>query len=305
MSSCEKSNIIFDTTTLEKIINDPQWVLDNEETFWADYRAQILVRKWAEQVNFDIPYQEWREKIQDWIRLSKEERNNHDLMKIFKRILSVKDEFLKKALPHNCSFLPDGVDLSVTVQFTAFVPPFAFAVEDLVIDVASKHWNGNPEHVLNLLVHEIFHVGYSYYRTQQNEKGSVDESLYKIFDNIANEGICTYVGHRALPIFPVENERDYLLIDNNEEVQRLFAETNSVLANYGQVAPEDLLKISWEKGVIGRAYYVTGAHICKVIDEKEGREKLIDVYSKGPISILQFYNLIAEDELRIDLSGLD
>jgi hypothetical protein len=299
MSDCKKSQVVFDTTTLEKIVGDPQWVYDNEETFWSTYRAQILTRKWAKNVNYEISYEKWRESIQAWIKVPSEERENHELMKIAQRILTTKDEFLEKAIPHDCSFLPDNVDLSVTVQFTAFVPPFAFAMEDIVIDVASRYWQGNPEHILNLLVHEIFHVGYSFYRTLQNEKGVVDETLYKILDNIVNEGICTYVGYRALPIFPVEDERDYRMLDDNHEVHRLFADTNHVLSQYGKIPVEELQKHSWDKGVIGRAYYVTGAQVCKVIDERKGRHALIDVYSKGPISIINLYNSIADEGFRL------
>jgi len=299
MCTCEKSKVVFDTTTLEKIVNDPQWVLENEEKFWAEYRAQILTRKWAEHVKYEISYEEWRENIEEWKNLLPDERENHELMKVAQRILSAKDEFLEKALPHDCSFLPDGVDLSVTVQFTAFVPPFAFAMEDLVIDVASKYWKGNPEHVLNLLVHEIFHVGYSYYQTIQNEKELVEENLYEILDNIVNEGICTYVGYCALPIFPVEDERDYRMLEYNDEVHRLFADTNTVLSQYGILSDEELQKLSWDKGVIGRAYYVTGAHMCKTIDETQGRDALIEVYSKGPISIIELYNTVANDDLKI------
>ena len=301
MFNCADSKVEFDTTTLEKIVEDPQWVLENQETFWTNYRPQILTRKWAEHVNYEIPYEKWRDSIKEWSILSQGERENHELMKITQRILTGKDEFLNKALPHDCSFLPDGVDLSVTIQFTAFIPPFAFAMEDLVIDVASKYWKGNPEHILNLLVHEIFHVGYSFYRTLQTEKELVEETLYKMLDNIVNEGICTYVGYRALPIFPVEDERDYRMMEDIAEVSKLFADTNEILSQYGKLPTDELQKLSWDKGVTGRAYYVTGAHMCKTIDERKGRDVLIEVYSKGPIAIIELYNSIADESLKIGL----
>ena len=301
MKRCVESEVVFDTTTLEKIVEDPEWVLTHENAFWEQYRAQVLTRKWADHVNYDIQYEDWREKVQAWADLTQEERDGHVLMKITGRILSAKDEFLEKALPHDCAFLPAGVDLSVTVQFTAFVPPFAFAMEDLVIDVASEYWKGNPEHVLNLLVHEIFHVGYSHYRTMQTEKGMVDDRLYGILDNIVNEGICTYVGYRALPIFPVEDERDYRMMEDKEVVHRLFADTNEVLSQFAKLSEEELGKLSWEKGVIGRAYYVTGAQMCREIDETTGRESLINVYTKGPLSIIQLYNSIAHQDLKVVL----
>lgn len=301
MGTCQESQVVFDTTSLEKIVSDPQWILDNEQSFWSEYRAQILVRKWASQVNYSIPYEKLRQRLQEWAILSPAERDESTLMKVSRCILDGKDEFLEKALPHVCSFLPTGVDLSVTVQFTAFIPPNAFAVEDIVIDVASKYWQGNPEHILNLLVHEIFHVGYSFYRTLHAEKDLVDADLYKLLDNIAGEGICTYVGYRALPVFNVEGEPDYRMLDEFDEVQRAFAGTNAVLSQFGILTAEDLQKLSWDKGVVERAFYVTGAYICRSIDDSKGRQVLIEVYSKGPLSIITLYNSIAEDDLKIVL----
>jgi hypothetical protein len=301
MSEPTPSNIVLDTTTLEKIINEPQWTLDNQEEFWSTYRAQRLVRKWADNVNYEIPYEKWRVYIGEYAQLPLQERQNHLLVKTANRILAAREEFTEKAVAHDLAFLPEGVDLSVTIQFTAFVPPFAFAMEDIVIDVASRYWNGNPEHILNLLVHELFHVGYSYYRTQQNEKGTIPDDLYSILDNIVNEGICTYVGHCALPLFPVEGERDYVMLENMSEVKRQFGETNAVLSQYGILDPEELQKLSWDKGVMGRAYYVSGAYMAQRIDEQAGRQALIDVYSKGPISIIKLYNSLAEDGLTVQL----
>jgi hypothetical protein len=299
MTECKKSEIIFDTSTLERIVNDPQWVLDNQDAFWSTERAQILVRKWAEMVNFDIPYDQWREKVTDWGALPSDQRTSHEFMRNARRIINAKDEFLAKALPHNCGFLPEGVDLSVTVQFTAFVPPFAFAYEDIVIDVASKYWKGNPEHILNLLVHEIFHVGYSFYRTIQNDKTLVDETIYKILDNIVCEGICTYVGYCALPVFPIAEECDYRMLDDMDEVRRLVVDTNMVLSRFGHIPESELNKLSWDKGVVGRAYYVSGSYICKTIDKQLGRQALIDGLSKGPISIIDTYNALVDESLQL------
>ena len=91
------------------------------------------------------------------------------------------------------------------------------------------------------------------------------------------------------------------MMEDVGEVHRLFAGTNAVLSQYGKIPIEELQKLSWDKGVIGRAYYVTGAYMCKVIDECNGRQALIDVYSRGPISIIELYNAIADEELKIAL----
>ena len=246
MSNCEQSKIVFETASLEKIVNDPEWVLANQDTFWETERAQILTRKWADFVKWEIDYDKWRASMTEWASLPLDERQNHPLMKMTQRLIASKSEFMGKCLPHDCTFLPLGVDLSVTVQFTAFIPPFAFAMEDIVVDVASPYWKDNPEHILNLMVHEVFHVGYSFYRTLQTEKGLIEETLYRILDNMASEGICTYVGYCALPIYPVPDERDYRMLADPSEVRRQIGEANQVFAQFGKLPEDELGKLSWD-----------------------------------------------------------
>lgn len=126
--------------------------------------------------------------------------------------------------------------------------------------------------------------------------------MYNILDNIVNEGICTYVGYRALSIFPVEAERDYVMLETPEEVHRQFTESNAVLSQYGQLPEDEISKLSGDKGVVGRTYYVTGAYICQTIDEQAGRKTLIDVYSKEPLAIIDLYNKLVGIEQRLLIS---
>lgn len=298
MCNSEQSIITFETGGLEKIVHDPEWVLANQDLFWETTRAQILTRKWANNVNWEIDYDKWRASMTEWAQLSQEERQAHPLMEMTERLVASKATFNKLCLPHDRTFLPPGVDLSVTVQFTAFIPPFAFAMEDIVVDVASPYWI-SPNHVLNLMMHEVFHVGYGFYRDQQTEKGLVEASIYRILDNIANEGICTYVGYRALPIYPVEGERDYRMLADPSEVRRQIGETNQVFAQFGHLPEDELKKLSWDKGVMGRAYYVAGAYLCQVIDERTGRQALIEALSTGPLTMIARYNELVEPELRL------
>ena len=51
-----------------------------------------------------------------------------------------------------------------------------------------------------------------------------------------------------------------------------------------------------------RAYYVTGAYMCQIIDERAGRDALIEVFSKGPISIVELYNVLIEDGMKLAFS---
>ncbi len=167
-----------------------------------------------------------------------------------------------------------------------------------MINVDSKYWQGRVENILNLLVHEIFHAGYSYCRELQEEKGTVDETVYKMLDNMHSEGVCTYVGYQALPIFPAPDVDDYKMLERLEEVKRLLGDVNEVFSQVGE-GEEALRKFIWERCIQGRGYYVVGAYMCQVIEEKTGRDGLIQTLVEGPVSFLRLYNSLVKEELQV------
>ncbi len=303
MMLCREAEIVLNTSTLEKIVNDPEGVLENEETFWQEERAQKLTRDWANNIGYEISYEDWREKIGEWAALSLEERKAHVLMENTRKIVEGKDAFLEKALPHLCSFLPEDADINVTVQFTAFIPPNAFAQEDIIINAASPTWKDNVDNILNILVHEIFHAGYGHCRDVRTETPLEDDAIYQMLDNIHNEGVCTYVGFKALPMFPSPDDRDYPVLDDPAEVKRQLGVVNHTLSQVGKVSEEDLKKMVWEECIVGRGYYITGTTMCRVIDESQGREALIETLTTGPLRFVEVYNSLVKKDMRLHILG--
>jgi hypothetical protein len=299
MGRCEKSKISFNTETLEKIVNDPHAILGDEESFWEEEKPQEYTRMWAEAVNYPIRYDEWRGRIREWAEVPPEERKDHVFMENATRIIEGKEEFLRRAVPHLCSYLPEDASLDITVYFTAFIPSRAFAMGEIVINIAADYWKNNADNILNTLVHEIFHVGYSYCRDMRTEEKPDNVMLYGMLDNFQSEGVCTYVGYRALPLFPAPDEKDYELLDDMAEVRRLLEDVNLVFSKVGELANEEIQKLAWEKCIIERGYYVVGAHMCMVIEEKRGKEALIGTLTKGPVSFVKLYNSLVEDEMKV------
>ncbi len=300
MSKCRESNIIIDTGTLEKIVNDPQTILENEKTFWEEEKAQKYTQLWAEGIGYEIPYEKWREQMQTWVDLPPDERENHELTKISQAMVEGKDEFVRKAIPHLCAFLPEEADLNVTVRLTAFIPPNAFAWQDIILNVTSPYWKGKVENIWNLLVHEVFHAGYSYCREAGKEEAYEDETIYKMLKNIHSEGSCNYVAYKALPIFPAPDIEDYVMLENQKEVERQLGVVNEAFSMTGE-DEETLQKFVWEECVLGRAYYVVGSYMCQVIEEEAGREGVIDTLVRGPISFVKLYNSLVEEKLRVQV----
>ena len=303
MCRCLESKVTIDTSTLERIVYDPQTILENEEAFWEEEKPQKYTKLWAEAVGYTIPFDRWRQWMREWADMAPEERENHELMRNTRTIIERKDEFLHKAIPHLCSYLPPDADLNVTVRLTAFIPPYAFAWEDIVISINSPYWKGKVENVLNLLVHEIFHAGYSWCREHRQEEELVDQPVYKMLANMHSEGVCTYVAYRALPLLPAPDVEDYQLLQSQEQVVRSLGIVNEAFSKVGVEDEEALSKFVWEQCVVGRAYYVVGAYMCQVIEERMGRAALIETLEQGPAFFVRLYNSTVPPHLAIRLTG--
>lgn len=294
---CLKSKILFNTEALEKMVYEPEWVLENEETFWSTIPAQKYTRRWIEQVNYQMDYEKWRETINEWSMVPEEQRLGMDFLRNTERIIEGKQIFIEKALPHVCSYLPDDAELDIGVHFTAYVPPRAFAMGEIVINMTATYWNNNPDNILNTMVHELFHVGYSYCRDLRG--GEEEGQLWFVMDNIHSEGVCTYIAYKALDIFPAPDEKDFQMLDNPDEVTKHIKNTNMILGKIGKVSEEELNKLAWDVGVIGRSYYVAGAHMCRVIEERAGKEALKQTIIDVPEAFFDAYNALVETDQQL------
>ncbi len=298
MGKCRESTITIDTSTLERIVYEPQAVLDDEIAFWEEEKPQEYTKLWAEAVGYTIPFDEWREQIRGWARLPPAERETHELMRHSRAIMDGREGFVRTAIPHLCSYLPADADLNVTVRLTAFIRPNAFAWQDIIINLTSPYWKGRVENIWNLLVHEIFHAGYSYCRDLRQEEELEDKTAYKMLDSLHSEGVCTYVGYRALPLFPAPDVEDYALLESHDAIDQRLRDVNEAFSKVGE--GEDAVQaFVWERCVLGRAYYVVGAHMCQVIEERAGRTGLLDTLVQGPASFVALYNSFAPEERRV------
>jgi hypothetical protein len=170
----------------------------------------------------------------------------------------------------------------------------------IVIDPLSSHYKQDPDRVFNLITHETFHLGYGYNRELRREKKLDDDFVYNtVLDGLQNEGIATYVGYRAREIFPNNDEPDYVMLEDPATVRRKLEKLNKLFGLIGTVSVDSLRGLAWDEGVMGRAYYVVGAHMARTIDEERGREALVETIAVGPLSFVDVYNEIADPDMRI------
>lgn len=297
--TCRQADITFVTSALERIVNTPAELLADEDAFWEEEDAQQYVEAWGRSVGLQIDRGPWRKSLQRLAEMSAVERERSPLLRMTEDVLAQKDEFRTFALPHLCSYLPKGIALDIPVYFTAYVPPRCFVTGGVVFNVSADYWKGNTQNILNSLVHELFHVGYSRNREYRREKAGKDDQLFAMMESLQNEGTATWVGYRAQTLFPAPDEIDYAMLDDTDEVKRLLGEVNALFAEVGKLSDRQMQKLSWEKGVEKRAYYITGAHMASVIERDKGRRTLVHTISMGPRAFIDTYNDLVSDERKI------
>jgi len=86
------------------------------------------------------------------------------------------------------------------------------------------------------------------------------------------------IGYITLNRPEKHNAMDYQMLDDKAEVRRHLENVNEILSKIGSLPEDELDKLSWDTGVIGRSYYVTGAHMCQVIEEKAGKDVFRSIY---------------------------
>ena len=235
--------------------------------------------------------------MEDWSKTPSATRLSKDFLKNTERIIKGKKVFVEKALPHVCSYLPEETVLDIGVYFTAYIPPRAFAMGEIVINMTATYWNNNPDNILNTMVHELFHVGYSYCRDLWEKKQ--ETPLFGILEDIHNEGISTYIAYKAQDIFPAPDEKDFQMLDDENMVKHHMDEVKKIISATEKLSPEELQKLSWEKGVLGRSFYVVGAQMCGVIEKHEGKEGLIRTLRIGPVEFFKAYNSHVTEDVKI------
>jgi hypothetical protein len=118
-----------------------------------------------------------------------------------------------------------------------------------------------------------------------------------------NEGMATYVAFGMRP--STSEVTDYQLLERPAEVAARFDSLQLLIdectaANDGTLpALRDNIR---KAGSTDRVYYVVGAYMAKMIEERMGRAALVRTVTAGPAAFFQEYAATApSDHLRINL----
>lgn len=301
-------DILIDTASIERILLDPETILKDPDNFWRSDPAYRLADNWHRNTGISKSTKDYDKQ---WLRFLEEraavprgERKNHSAFKFLDILKGKMEAFYATALPHIRRFLPDnGLAFRTNVFLTTKTLPFAFMTSgNIVIDVLSPRFHQDADQIFNILTHETFHIGYGYNRYLRREPALEDDFVYNtLLDSLQNEGMAVYMAFRAQSFFPANNESDYQLLKNAAEVRKRIGGVNQIfeLAERKTLSEEALRKEAWELGVNQRGYYIAGAEMARVIDEKLGRDVLVRTVSEGPLSFIDRYNEVAEGGLAV------
>ena len=294
----------FDISSIEAIVNNPANILKTEEKFWKADSAYRLSAAWHDGAG--VPRGEelmevWRGELRTLAMMSLSERQNLPYYKLALDVNSKQEVFREKAVPHLLSFLPNlhVINIDTTVYLTAFTHAYAFSTNgQMVVSLSSSFWDNDLNKVLNLLTHELFHVGHGnslgYAKEDPLEDGVKNEFLMTLH----GEGIATYVGYTIQDVFPSVIQ-DHVMMNEPDTVREKIAHINAIFELADTTEAGKLRKLSWDVGVGERAYYVTGGHMARTIDQKLGRAALVSTIENGPLSFIDTYNGLVPNQEQI------
>ena len=286
-------DIKFDNSSIEVIFDSPQEILKNIENHYKNNYSYSTTARWASQVPGDVDCTDTLKKgLETLASLPSEILKKHDNYIFSKKIAQKENEFIEKVIPFYNSYLPDNTDFESTLYLIIFIPAWAFCRDgNAFIDVSSKRWHGCVNSILNIAIHEFYHVGFGKYQAYYDNT----DPMANIYWQLQNEGLATYISYKALDLFPLKKlEQDYISLQNFEVVLSKLKRLNEML-QYKKIKSEDI----WQIGITERVFYVLGAYMAKILEEKNGKDIIINSIIKGPKYFVETYNSQVEEDLQI------
>lgn len=302
----QKINVIFNDSAVQYVLKNPVNALKEREFIWNNFDGYRITLVWHRESSYPVDWKYW-EKCMDRF-INKDTALTGKTIELANNLMALEKKEHDKIVSHLSAFFPDNISYDAYVYLVVSTVPYAFCVEQnkIGIDITGDEWYFDPEYVLNVVIHELFHAGYRTFTADKkylNEDPSDRETFIRFcYAYTLNEGMASYVGYKALDLFPTNNRhRDYKLFENDSTVKIAIEHVNDLLYLSDTLPIDSLNKLAWDIGVGKRAYYVSGAYMAKTVEEKYGREHLAALIQKGGYEFVKEYNSIAPKELKIAL----
>jgi hypothetical protein len=300
--------IFFNDSASRYVLENPLKALNEKQSIWNIFEGYRITLVWHKESSFLVTWDLWEKGLnrfmyKDTSLIGKTLGLTDKLMVLEKR---EHEGFIK----HISSYLPPNTAFNAYVYFVAFTIPYAFCVEQnkIGIDITADEWYFDPECLFNMIIHEVYHVGYRVNSTEKkyidNEPENIEQFIRFNYAYILSEGMATYVAYKALELFPSNYKHDdYKLLEDDKKVKNAFIEINKLLEKTKADSISTLKKEAWDIGVGKRAYYISGAYMCQTIENKFGKKYLVELLHKGGQQFIKKYNELASDNYKINFIG--
>lgn len=298
--------IFIDDSAARYILENPANALEKRDSIWNTFEGYRITLVWHKESSFPITWRIWNKGLNKYINVDTSLSGRS--LTLINNLSELEKREHEKMVEHLSSYLPENANFNAFVYLVAFTEPYAFCVEQnkIGIDITGDEWHFDPECLFNMMIHEIYHVGY---------KLNTSDTVYLAADPVNNEqfisfnyayildeGMATYVAYKALNLFPTAYKHDdYKLLEDESKVKDAVNGINKILDIAKTETIDTLNQKLWDVGIAQRAYYVAGAYICKKIEEKFGTEYLADLIPKGALHIIKEYNALVMDDFKINV----
>lgn len=234
----------------------------------------------------------WKQIMKD---LSKKE-NLIDYVKHSLTFIHNETATFDKLLKELWKEFPDGTHLR-SVLYTNLGYDIGVVSEGCaLINIGHEDFHKNPQELLFMSMHELHHVVYTAYNS------FFDLTQVHRYDQLSDvvkycthmEGLAVYSTLEPRKSANVLNNRDYQLFLDEKARKKRVSEYFDILTNLEVRGDAPLQEEDWH--VLGRMsnrnrlWYVTGAHMAQLIDDKLGHETLIDTIRMGPDYFFKLYH---------------
>jgi hypothetical protein len=290
-------DVAWRADSIERLIVHPEEVLADVDTFWKTDDAFQLATRWHTNNRVPADLELFRDQLTRAANVPAESRASDPSLVLAESLVAEQQSFTDIAIPRLLAFLPDNdLQMATIIHLTAFSKAYAFMTNtQIVIDVTSPKLGGTRASIMNILYHEVYHIGYGINRLLRTEEPLADDRKYFVLDVLHNEGLATYVAWTALDLYPYTDFDDYRMLDDEQMVSDKIRTVNAIFTQIDELSGDEFSTLSWNEGVVGRAYYVAGAHMARKIDVTLGRDALVGTIEQGPRAFVALYNTIAAD----------
>ncbi len=306
-----RQDVTFDISSVERIFQDPEIVLEDVEGFWQKQAPYMAAKRW-EPPGYPISLDKFEDKVVEIAAQNQETRDKHECYVFAKRFMETAHTFRAKGLDHVRSYLPQETVLQANIFLACFIylgqpeprfSPTGFVNgQDIVFNADPKYWNSQPSVILHEVTHELFHVGYHWlHETPRLQDAHTNQALLKhIAWQLQNEGMATHVAYTVRDVLPTQHNEIYPLIDDLEKVKNLLSDVNALIGEAFSQPPSEMSDTIIDRGISKYGFYVVGATMAQKIEKELGQDTLVSSVAQGPQHFLALYNSIVKDEWKID-----